>query len=93
MGLDGSWFTMASDEREACCLEIPQLWNDAAIRRLARRMEPLSMQTVQMSHLREREFRYCCCSSPCCEFSLDAAISGVVQTCVLLHVHGKCSDI
>merc|ERR1719346_35784 len=33
--MDDSWFNLAEDSDEACCLEIPQLWNDrcrAAIR-------------------------------------------------------------
>merc|ERR1719328_28334 len=28
--MDDSWFNLAEDSDEACCLEIPQLWNDRA---------------------------------------------------------------
>merc|ERR1719361_1165920 len=28
--MDDSWFALAEDSEEACCLEIPQLWNDRA---------------------------------------------------------------
>ena len=28
--MDDSWFTLAEDSEEVCCLEIPQPWNDRA---------------------------------------------------------------